>query len=288
MVAFTSLLVGLSAILGASAAPASTTTTTDLATRGVHPRAEGTHNGFFYSFWTDGGSQVTYTNGNAGSYSITWQSGGNFVGGKGWNPGTTTRVVNYSGSYNPNGNSYLALYGWTRSPLIEYYIVENFGTYNPSSGASKKGEVTVDGAVYDLYVSTRTNQPSIDGTSTFQQFWSVRRNKRTGGSIPVATHFNAWANAGMRLGTNHYYQIMATEGYFSSGSASITVSDGGSGGGGNTSPPPDNGGGGGTTPPPSGSCSAIWGQCGGQGWSGPTCCSSGTCKAQNQWYSQCS
>ncbi|KAH7362372.1 Alpha/Beta hydrolase protein [Plectosphaerella cucumerina] len=32
----------------------------------------------------------------------------------------------------------------------------------------------------------------------------------------------------------------------------------------------------------------VWGQCGGQGWSGPTTCVSGaTCQAQNQWYSQC-
>ncbi|KAH6614403.1 carbohydrate esterase family 5 protein [Chaetomium sp. MPI-SDFR-AT-0129] len=43
---------------------------------------------------------------------------------------------------------------------------------------------------------------------------------------------------------------------------------------------PTNGGGGGT-------CSALYGQCGGQGWQGPTCCSQGSCKASNQWYSQC-
>ena len=32
---------------------------------------------------------------------------------------------------------------------------------------------------------------------------------------------------------------------------------------------------------------ALYGQCGGQGYTGPTTCSSGTCKASNQWYSQC-
>jgi hypothetical protein len=41
-------------------------------------------------------------------------------------------------------------------------------------------------------------------------------------------------------------------------------------------------------PPPSGSCASLWGQCGGNGWTGPTCCSQGTCKLSNEWYSQCS
>jgi len=42
-----------------------------------------------------------------------------------------------------------------------------------------------------------------------------------------------------------------------------------------------------TTTPASGNCAAMWGQCGGIGWTGPTCCSSGTCTVSNQWYSQC-
>lgn len=32
---------------------------------------------------------------------------------------------------------------------------------------------------------------------------------------------------------------------------------------------------------------ALYGQCGGSGYSGPTSCAQGTCTAQSQWYSQC-
>ncbi|KAH9207310.1 cellulosome enzyme [Leptodontidium sp. 2 PMI_412] len=42
-----------------------------------------------------------------------------------------------------------------------------------------------------------------------------------------------------------------------------------------------------TAPSSGGSCSALYGQCGGIGFTGPTCCSSGTCKFSNDYYSQC-
>lgn len=44
---------------------------------------------------------------------------------------------------------------------------------------------------------------------------------------------------------------------------------------------PTNGGGNG------GGSAPLWGQCGGNGYTGPTTCAEGTCKAQNEWYSQC-
>ncbi|MFY1692691.1 glycoside hydrolase family 11 protein [Plantactinospora sp. WMMB782] len=216
------------------------------ADRQVCSNSTGSHNGYYFSFWKDSGDACMVLREN-GRYSSSWgRSTNNWVGGKGWSTGGR-RTITYSGNYNPgNNNTYLALYGWTRNSLIEYYVVENFGSYNPSSGAQRMGTVTTDGGTYDILRSQRVNQPSIDGTATFYQFWSVRQQKRSSGTITFGNHMDAWARAGLNLGSSWAYQVMGTEGYQSQGSSDITVSEGG---GGNPNPNPTN------PPPGNGNCS---------------------------------
>jgi hypothetical protein len=35
------------------------------------------------------------------------------------------RLFNYTGTFKVNGWAYLALYGWTTDPLVEYYVIES-------------------------------------------------------------------------------------------------------------------------------------------------------------------
>lgn len=89
-----------SAFLLACTAIAAIAAPTDLSKRDANvlfgratPSGTGTSNGFWYSFWTDGQSDVTYTNGAAGNYRVTWSNNrGNFVGGKGWSTGAARYV----------------------------------------------------------------------------------------------------------------------------------------------------------------------------------------------------
>lgn len=181
----------------------------------------GTHCGYTYEYWKDTGSGSLVL--KPDGFSVDWSNINNLLGRKGLRPGSRSNVVAYEANYQPNGNSYLCVYGWTRSPLVEYYIVESWGTWRPPGGEGFQGTVTCDGATYDLYRVQRINQPSIDGITNFAQYFSVRQQKRTSGTITVGCHFDAWVSKGMTMGS--LYEVsMTVEGYQSSGKADVKMS----------------------------------------------------------------
>jgi endo-1,4-beta-xylanase len=180
----------------------------------------GTHCGLNYEYWKDSGTGSLVL--KSGGYSVNWSNINNLLGRKGKRPGSKSNIITYEATYTPNGNSYLCVYGWTRGPLVEYYIVDSWGSWKPPGGSSM-GTVSCDGGTYDIYRTQRVNQPSIDGTATFYQFWSVRTAKRTSGTITVGCHFDAWAAKGLAMG-NLYEVSMTVEGYQSSGTADVKVS----------------------------------------------------------------
>ncbi|MCL2196238.1 MAG: glycoside hydrolase family 11 protein [Treponema sp.] len=198
----------------------------------------GTANNYGYEFWAADGATGTMTIGNGGTFRGTWNAVGQgknilmrrgikFSSGlKHGDVGNIT--VKYIAEWSSQGSGvdYLGVYGWFRGPLVEWYIIDDWGAYNkpPGSweaGRTQKGTINVDGDTYTIWSST-ANSYNIDGTGPFTKYWSVRTTRRsTGGTISVSEHFKKWESLGMTCG-NIYEAALLVEGYNSSGSAKIT------------------------------------------------------------------
>jgi len=181
-----------------------------------------------YEMWTAGGNNNLLTwygpeqRGGA-AFRAEWNNPNDFLGRVGlyWNQGNPYTfyknvfcefAFTRSDNGTAGGYSYIGVYGWSRNPMIEWYIVEDWygnGIMGPSTmggGAAKKGEFTVDGSVYFIYQATRpAGSGNIEGSNNpFPQFFSVRQTRRQKGKISITEHFKEWEKLGMVLGTNMF------------------------------------------------------------------------------------
>ena len=184
----------------------------------------GKEDDYNYELWKDKGDTTMNLTGG-GTFSCEWKNINNALFRKGRKFDSTKTYQEFGNmsldfgiDYQPDGNSYMCVYGWTKDPLVEYYIVESWGSWRPPGAAKSLGTVKVDGGEYDIYKTTRYQQPSIEGTKTFDQYWSVRKQKpdadgtRFEGTISITKHFDAWAAAGLELG-KMYEVALTIEGY---------------------------------------------------------------------------
>lgn len=198
---------------------------------------KGEKDGYGYELWNqDSQGEACMTIGNGALFNGEWSGIQNYLARRGLNYDQTmlhqsigTFYATYNCDYNPSsssGNSYLSIYGWTVDPLIEFYVIEDWRNWIPSmaEGATSKGSITVNGSTYDIYENTRVDKPSIVGTATFQQYFSIRRDERNSGIINISDHFNKWESIGMYLGKMHEVSFVV-EGYQSSGSFEFTELD---------------------------------------------------------------
>ncbi len=183
----------------------------------------------FFTHWKDGGS--TYLNlDRNGAFSVGWTGGGyNYVGGPGWHYGDKDRVIGYRFEKD-SGATYITLYGWgydkqlpksDPAHLVEYYILQRW-TYDPSQDGVYGKTFVSNGVEYKTYRSIREDKPSINGPSTFYQYWSKPSEQRSLGEdyeIVFADHLKAWADSGWVVpDMNNFdasddptYQVMAIE-----------------------------------------------------------------------------
>jgi hypothetical protein len=192
-----------------------------------------------YEMWTEGGNNnklIWYGPNERGgaAFRAEWNNPNDFLGRVGYFWGNGGKYTTYgnlycdfeftrSGRSTAGAYSYIGIYGWSRNPLIEYYIVEDwFGNQWQSDttplgpatmgGAAEQGSFSIDGAEYKIYRNTRTNKPSINGTATFTQFFSVRQTPRKSGTISITEHFRKWGELGMNLGNMYEAKFLVEAG----------------------------------------------------------------------------
>ena len=150
--------------------------------------------------WYQGGnaSMTYYSN---GTFKANWSGSGDYLtrvgyqyNGNGIDHKTKNFAVDYK--YTKTGSAqygYIGVYGWTKNPETEYYIVDDWYS-KPSENyvGEKFGEITVDGAKYTIHAFLRQSEPSKSGTSTFVQFFSIRETPRQCGHIDISAHFKKW------------------------------------------------------------------------------------------------
>ena len=176
----------------------------------VYNNGTGTNCGYWYSLYSSGGSATMTFNSSCpyggGNYAISWSGVNDVVGGKGWSTGSAQTIGYNVGS--ASGYNNISIYGWLTNPLVEYYICE-FGSV---VSGSYKGSVSSDGHSYSTYEHQQVNQPSIQGTATFEQYLDNWGGSSTGSNhtVTTANHFTHWRNLGMTVG-NYNYQILGTE-----------------------------------------------------------------------------
>jgi hypothetical protein len=162
------------------------------------------------------------------AFKATWDNSGDFLARVGLGLGsnkTYDKFGTFSADFaetksgNAGGFSYVGIYGWSVSPLVEFYIVDDWFSGHPNPGGSKVGTLSVDGGSYDIYKHTQVNQPAITGgNQTFDQFFSVRQASRTCGHISISEHFKKWDSLGLKLGNMEEAKILVEVG---GGSGSI-------------------------------------------------------------------
>ena len=205
---------------------------------------KGVSDGYSYELWIDNtGGSGSMTLNAGGAFDTEWNCSvpkGNFLARRGMdfvqdNKKATSYdniTLDYDATYTASseGNSRLCVYGWfaeqtapqISGAVVEYYIIEDWKNWCPQPDGQSQ-TVTIDGAQYEIF-RIKHYGPTIRSGGSSEEFWqyfSIRKDKRTSGTISVSDHFAAWEKAGFDI-YNLYEVALNAEGWESSGSAKVS------------------------------------------------------------------
>jgi endo-1,4-beta-xylanase len=166
----------------------------------------GNNNGYYWTLYYSGGS-ASIGFGSGGNYNGSWNGCNDVIIGKGWNPGGS-RNIGYNVGALSGTYKFWGIYGWTTSPLIEYYVAEK----GSMTGGTYVNSVSSDGHSYSFYKQQRVNQPSIVGTATFWQYKDSWGGSGSGNhTVTMGNHINNWRNRGGQGFGSYNLQVGAME-----------------------------------------------------------------------------
>ena len=189
---------------------------------------------YSYEMWTEGGNNNLLlwfgpNQGGGAAFRTEWNNAHDYLGRVGFylDQGKPyTEYKNFYADYNyirsengtGGGFSYIGVYGWTKNPMVEWYIVEDWyeGRILDSGGilGTYKGDFTTsDGVMYKIYRNVRpAGSGNILGDGQpFPQYFSVRQRANQSpetpmcGTIAITEHFKEWEKYDdMKMGNDLY------------------------------------------------------------------------------------
>ena len=178
--------------------------------------SSGSYGSYQWRLWsnTTTGCLTTYSD---GAFSADWNSSGDLLAGVGLKLDATktpqelgTFSADFAESKTGTAGtySYIGVYGWTKEPNIEIYIVEDAFDLPPvKPDAPLLGTLAADGGTYDIY----TYVVSSAGDSITEVF-SIRRTSRSCGHVSISEHFSKWTELGVQLGKMDSVEVFVESG----------------------------------------------------------------------------
>ena len=190
--------------------------------------------GYDYELWkSDNIDDTSMTLNEGGTFSCEWNDANIVCFKKGItnpyysNSDISNVCVDYECTYDLSGNSHLGVYGGGISKnkiALQFYIIDNWEWEHFFLEGKPVATINVDDGTYDVYLirtKTQASEKIADSLAPAIQYWSVRADKRTSGTISVSEHIREWEK--LDMGIQSIYDVsFLFEAYRGSGNAEIT------------------------------------------------------------------